>query len=185
MWTAPCLQGGGAGFWIGSLASICPACWMRSRMTAGQDGFRGGSSTQSRDVMAPLDCTDCLPSRIDRSHHLLVLLQGPASARCERSPSRPADFVSGSFWRYGHRALGVVGLAARHQLPGDARRLVGERHGGELGRLALQQRDEPGRRPVPRRTCQMTAVAPTTSRLRKVSSPARVITPGLTLLAVE
>src|SRR5260370_38422940 len=65
------------GFWIGSLASICPACWMRSRMTAGQDGFRGASSTQCGGVLAPLDCTECLASRIDRSHHLLVLLQGP------------------------------------------------------------------------------------------------------------
>ena len=32
-----------------------------------------------------------------------------------------------------------VGLAACHHHPGDARRLVGQRHGGEFGRLALQQ----------------------------------------------
>jgi hypothetical protein len=37
----------------------------------------------------------------------------------------------------------------------------------------------------PRRTCWMTEVAPTTNTLRKVSSPARVMTPGLTLPAVE
>src|SRR5882757_6261573 len=88
-----------------------------------------------------------------------------------------------------------VGLSGCHQLPGDAGGLVGQRHGGELGRLALQELDQPepalakaggeGFRPLPRRVCQMTAVAPTTSRLRKVSSPARVIAPSFCLPAVE
>ena len=44
----------------------------------------------------------------------------------------------------------IVGLAADHQLPGNARRLVGERHGGKLRRLALDKRCQPGRR-VPTR----------------------------------
>src|SRR5437762_13990995 len=39
--------------------------------------------------------------------------------------------------------------------------------------------------PRPRRTCWITAVAPATNRLRKTSSPARVILPSLVLLAVE
>ena len=37
--------------------------------------------------------------------------------------------------------------------------------------------------PRPRRTCRITAVAPATSMRRKASSPARVITPSLTLPA--
>src|SRR5271157_3249371 len=37
----------------------------------------------------------------------------------------------------------------------------------------------------PRRTCWTTAVAPTTNTLRKASSPALVMTPSLTLPAVE
>ena len=41
----------------------------------------------------------------------------------------------------------VVALAAGHELPGDAGGLVGERHGDELGRLALEQAGEPGRGP--------------------------------------
>jgi hypothetical protein len=39
--------------------------------------------------------------------------------------------------------------------------------------------------PRPLRTCLTAEVAPTTSTLRKVSSPARVMTPSLTLPAVE
>ena len=39
----------------------------------------------------------------------------------------------------------VVVLAADHQLPGDAGHLVGQRHGGQLGRLALEELEEPGR----------------------------------------
>src|SRR3989442_4891091 len=38
-------------------------------------------------------------------------------------------------------------------------------------------------RPRPRRTCWITAVAPATNRLRKTSSPARVILPSLVLPA--
>src|SRR5256886_5317235 len=40
-------------------------------------------------------------------------------------------------------------------------------------------------RPRPRRTCWITAVAPATNRLRKTSSPARVILPSLVLPAGE
>ena len=86
----------------------------------------------------------------------------------------------------------LVRLAADHQLPGDAGELVGQRHCGELWRLALEKLDQPGRgmAPVPvaaaaARTCRIRAVAPTTSTLRKASSPARVITPSRALPAVE
>jgi hypothetical protein len=39
----------------------------------------------------------------------------------------------------------IIGLARHHHLPGDARGLVGERDRGELGRLAGNERHEPGR----------------------------------------
>src|SRR5450756_1860099 len=56
---------------------------------------------------------------------------------------RPADLLSGEC-RWHPRA--VVTLARRHQLPGDAGDLVGERHRREFRRLALHQGDQPGRR---------------------------------------
>jgi len=48
---------------------------VRPLMAAGQDGFRDSSSTQPHDHHRPMDSTECLASRIDRSHHLLLLLQ--------------------------------------------------------------------------------------------------------------
>src|SRR2546423_203683 len=39
----------------------------------------------------------------------------------------------------------IVALAADHQLPGDAGHLVGQCHGSELGRFALQQPGKPRR----------------------------------------
>src|SRR5271157_3615637 len=39
----------------------------------------------------------------------------------------------------------IIALAADHQLPGDARRLVGEGDSGELGRFASQELEKPGR----------------------------------------
>ena len=38
-----------------------------------------------------------------------------------------------------------IGLARHHQLPGDPGDLVGQRHRGQLRRLALEQRHQPGR----------------------------------------
>src|SRR5712691_13254365 len=43
-------------------------------------------------------------------------------------------------------ACAAIALAADHQLPGNARRLVGECHGRQLGRFALEERDPPERR---------------------------------------
>jgi hypothetical protein len=60
---------------IGSLAAICPACWMRSPVTAGRDGFRDASSGHGGGIGRPLGTADCLASGIDRSHHLLLLEQ--------------------------------------------------------------------------------------------------------------
>jgi transposase len=66
---------------IGSLAIICPACWWRPHMTAGQDGFRDASSKHLSGPQRPMDFPECLSSRIDRPHHLLIFLQVPASAQ--------------------------------------------------------------------------------------------------------
>ena len=80
----------------------------------------------------------------------------------------------------------IVALARHHHLPGDARRFVGQRDRRELGRLALQQRPEPGRTvPALGLTCRMTEVAPQISSDLSVSSPARVIPPCLTLPPLE
>src|SRR5450756_793817 len=54
-----------------------------------------------------------------------------------------------------------------------------------FGDLRLRSSVSQGDNLPPRRTCWITAVAPTTSTLRNPSSPARVITPSLTLPAVE
>src|SRR5882672_623421 len=77
---------------IGSLAAICPACWMRSPMTAGRDGFRDASSGHGGGIGRPLGTADCLAFWIDRSHHLLHLEQAAASAGCDLS--LPADLVT-------------------------------------------------------------------------------------------
>ena len=64
-----------------------------------------------------------------------------------RAPGRlPVKMLCGDAHRVCRSAMiAVVGLAADHQLPGDPRRLVGERHGGKLRRLAFDERYEPGR----------------------------------------
>jgi len=74
MWTAPCLHVFGCRFWIGSVASMCPACVCGGE-AAGQDGFRGVGSKPGRGVDAPLDCAQCPSPWIDRPHHLLPALQ--------------------------------------------------------------------------------------------------------------
>ena len=54
---------------------------LQSHMTAGQDGFRDACSKQIIDLQWPLIQPECHAFRIDRSHHLFVLLQVPASPR--------------------------------------------------------------------------------------------------------
>ena len=100
VWTAPCLQVDRSGlFGSDSLASICPACWC-GRRTAGQDGFRGGSSKQRAAVGRHWIARSV--SRLGSIDHTIcsLLLQAPAcsprqAARCRswldlcrcRSPS--------------------------------------------------------------------------------------------------
>src|SRR5690625_1835209 len=95
MWTAPCLQDCERRFWIGSLASICPACWVRSHMTAGQDGFRGGSPKHAGDLLSAVGSRGVSPVSDRSIHHLLVLLQGPAFARPRGLPLLVSPIWSG------------------------------------------------------------------------------------------
>ena len=107
---------------------------------AGQDGLRGRRSKQSSDLDRPLLRAVYLLLRIERSRPSLSVSckVGPASSN--NVPSAPIS--SGGRWRRSHGGA-CVALAARHQLPGDPRHFVGERHRRELGGLALQQRQHP------------------------------------------
>ena len=59
------------------------------------------------------------------------------------------------------RTVVVVALAADHQFPGDACGLVGQRHRGQLRRLAPNELRQPGRgRPRPLLICWITAWPP-------------------------
>lgn len=92
--------------------------------------------------LRPMGPTDCLAPRIDRSYHLFLSCSSGSAGAANR---RPADLSSGE-GRCARHPRAVVTLTRRHQLPGDAGDLVGERHGRELWRLALQQSEQPGRR---------------------------------------
>ena len=179
MWTAPVPQEFFQGL-IGSLTSICPACWC-GWSTAGQDGFRDASSKQPGDLCRPMGPTECLAPRIDRSYHLIYSC---SSGSAGRRHHQPADLLSdGGCIKHPPT---IVTLARRQQLPGDAGNLVGERDRCKLGRFARQQRHQPGAGwPRPFLACWITAVAPDTSTLRNISSPARVILPSLVLPPVE
>jgi hypothetical protein len=62
---------------------------------------------------------------------------GPVAVKLLPVPCR-------SLRRGGRRRFGDIALARDHQLPGDAGHLVGQRHGGQLRRLALETLGEPG-----------------------------------------
>ena len=103
----------------------------------------GGRSKQSSGLDRPLLRAVYPPLPIERSRpSLSVSCKVGASAfkQCPRAPisSGGCDSPAGA----------CVALAARHQLPGDPRHLVGERDRRELGRLTLQQRREPAGRVV-------------------------------------
>src|SRR5450631_3775894 len=122
--------------------------------------------------LMPMDPTEYLAPRIDRSYHLVS--SQLRLGRCRRT-HRAADLLIGGR-RYARHPRAIVTFARRHQPPGDAGVLVGKCHGREFRRLALEQVKQPARRtPRALRACWITAVAPATSRLRNISSPARVI----------
>ncbi len=75
MWTAPSSQGVLQCF--DQIACVhMSGLLVRSHMNAGQDGFRDMGSKQYCDLSrGPLGLTECPASWIDRSHHLLIILQ--------------------------------------------------------------------------------------------------------------
>ena len=79
MWTAPSSQGVEQHFDRIACDHMSGLCFVRSHMTAGQDGFRNASSEHDCDLRRPVSHPEYLASWIDRSHHLLILLQVPTS----------------------------------------------------------------------------------------------------------
>ena len=120
---------------------MCAACWC-SR------GCRPRWFPRAEDPNNPATSNGrCFARFISRCGsndpvHLSVSCKVGASAfkQCPRAPisSGGCDRPAGA----------CVALAARHQLPGDPRHLVGERDRRELGRVTLQQRHEPAGRVV-------------------------------------
>src|SRR6202171_2272608 len=93
----------------------------------------------------PMGPTECLAPRIDRSYHLLLL-----QLRLSRLANSADRLISlRGECRCTKHPRAIVTFARRHQLPGDAGNLVGERHRREFWRLALQQGDQPRRRAAP------------------------------------
>jgi hypothetical protein len=64
-------------WWIGSFASICPACWCAAPRRLAKMGSAAQAPTTRNGLVLPLDFTGCLASWIDRSRHLLLVLQTP------------------------------------------------------------------------------------------------------------
>jgi hypothetical protein len=78
-----------------------------------QDGFRNTSSKHFCGIAAPLRSTECLASRIDRSHHLLLLMQVPELPRGECGPSGK-DYAA---WSNADPAVGCSVCPASARLP--------------------------------------------------------------------
>jgi hypothetical protein len=123
----------------------------------------------------PLGLSECPVSWIDRSYHLLIILQVLASAQNGCSKLLP---VSGQSL-CGDCGLGAIIFRAIRAV------LLASATAASFGDLRLSSAVSQGDALPLRRACWITEVAPTTSTLRNVSSPARVITPSLTLPAVE
>jgi len=89
MWTAPSSQGVLQCF--DQIACVhMSGLSVRSHMSAGQDGFRDKGSKQHCDLdRRPLGQPECPASWIDRSHHLLIILQVLASAQHGCSSGAP------------------------------------------------------------------------------------------------
>src|SRR5208282_470024 len=127
--------------------SICPACFVRSHMNAGQGGFRDKSSKQKGELIeghwkmrsfsrrGSIDHTIC--SLSCKFWHQLSTVAVELLPVSGQSLGRA---------RQGGGAFGVVSFPCQHHLPGDAGGLVGQRHGGQLRRLALEKFGQPRRR---------------------------------------
>jgi hypothetical protein len=72
---------------IGSLAVICPACGVALAQDRGPRWVARPEFQTDVRPCGPLRFAECLGIWIDRSHHLLVTLQGPSSALHGSEPS--------------------------------------------------------------------------------------------------
>ena len=142
--------------------------------------FRDASSKHASDLLAPMRPTD-----VSRLGSILPTIRSSLAA-----PSQPVLLTLPTCrslkprLRMRHAFAAVFSLAGRHQLPGDAGNLVGERHCRSFGGLRLKCK-QPRRRiatTVP--TCRITTAFPP-PMVSNVSSPARVILPSRVLPAVE
>jgi transposase len=68
----------------------------RSRVNAGQDGLRDANSKHDCDLWGPLGHSEYFASWIDRSHHLLIILQVLASAQHGCSSVAPHGWLISS-----------------------------------------------------------------------------------------
>ena len=189
MWTALCLQDDVVGF----RDRIVCVHVRPSRALAHERWPRWVPRREAQTTMRPRSATG-----ICGFAHVLDRSNATCSSSCKvrHQPGTDAGLpcsVPGPILQGACCACGCwfhgVSFARDHQLPGDAGELVGQRHCHELWRLALesfptQAANLSPSRLRPSRTRLIRAVAPTTSTLRRPSSPARVITPGLALPAV-
>src|ERR1700730_14909331 len=167
MWTAPHLQELGS-VRTGSLAIICPVS------AIGHDRWprwfpRHEFQTVTR-YRIPLGRTECLTSwdrpttpsapslasaglsesRCSSPAELLCVdaFLRRGGARCQQGALRGAPTKRSAAPLAGHNFRGLnctnVAFAPNHQLPGDASHFVGQGHCGKLGRLALEELDQPG-----------------------------------------
>jgi hypothetical protein len=86
----PRLQGSRCGFLDAIACGHMSGLSVRSHKTAGQDGLRGARSEHASGVGTPVAPAVCLASRIDRSNHLLLLLQASVSGGSWRGRRRRA-----------------------------------------------------------------------------------------------
>src|SRR5450631_2884627 len=136
--------------------------------------------------LRPMDSTEYLAPWIDRSPPSPLLQLRLRSDRRAAKARQPGRSLLRGVRRCHRHALRVIALARYHELPGDAGSFVGERHRREFGDLRDSSARSQGEgRPRPSFACWITAVAPATSTLRNISSPARVILPSRSLPAVE
>jgi hypothetical protein len=165
-----------------SLASICPASCALAHERWPRWFPRQEFQTESRPYRGPLENAECFSSvsicssSCKFGHQLSTVSVGVAPRvwliSGPRPPTRRAPLLRRVF-------------ARNHQFPGDASRLVGQCHGGQLRRLAFEELGKPRRRPSAALCTLDHGGRPTASTLRNPSSPARVIPPSLTLPAIE
>src|ERR1700730_2373158 len=124
-----------------------------------------------------------LDRSITPSAHLLAS-SGIGSARLQLSCSPCLADLYVAFAREG-TDLPATGPPVTISFQATRAILLASATAANFGGLRLRRSTIQGEPRPPRRTCLITAVAPTTNTLRKASSPALVMTPSLTLPAVE